>query len=279
MKLVNTPEFCDLPPSQIVPRLADQGIYAASERSLYRILEDHKMKRHRGPTRPRRVRPKPRPLTATRPNQVWSWDISYLPSSIRGTYFYLYFFLDIYSRKIVSWNVLPRETSEAGAALLRAACVSEGVKRREIKLHSDNGAPMKGATMLLTMKELGVEASFNRPGVSQDNPYSESLFGSMKTRPTYPDRPFETLSEAVSWVDRFVTWYNLEHLHSGIQFVTPEARHQGRDREILAGRAKVYQEARERNPSRWTGRLRDWRPVECVTLNHVRGGATTQVRG
>jgi len=134
-------------------------------------------------------------------------------------------------------------------------------------LHSDNGSPMKGATMLATLQQLGVAPSFSRPSVSDDNPFSESLFRTMKYTPSFPAKPFESIEAARKWVHEFVQWYNNEHRHSGIQFVTPNQRHQGEDKEILEKRKAVYEAAKDKNPQRWSGEIRDWSPVTEVWLN------------
>ena len=145
--------------------------------------------------------------------------------------------------------------------------MAEGITEDGLVLHSDNGSPMKGATMLATLQRLGVVPSFSRPSVSNDNSYSESLFGTMKYAPTYPAKPFASLTEAREWVHRFVTWYNEQHRHSAIQFVTPGQRHRGEDAEILTARKAVYEQARQRHPERWSGDTRNWDPVGQVWLN------------
>jgi putative transposase len=266
VEILNSPEYRDLSPAQIVPRLADQEIYLASESTLYRILTDMKMNRHRESSRPAK-HTRPPTHIATGPNQVWSWDIAYLPLQIRGLFLYLYMVMDIYSRKIIAWQIHDREAAELGADLVTEACFLEGVQRWQVVLHSDNGSPMKGATMLAKLQDLGVIPSFSRPSVSDDNPYSESLFRTLKYRPQYPEHRFADLDDARDWVERFVNWYNNEHFHSGIRFVTPADRHNRKDRLILAGRHQVYQAARRRHPERWSGKTRNWEPIEEVALN------------
>lgn len=267
VEICNQVEYRSLPPSQIVPTLADKDIYIASEASFYRVLKEVNQSQHRGKAQiPRKVS-KPKSYKATAPNQVWSWDITYLAACIKGTFYRLYLVMDIYSRKIVSWEIHENETAEHASVLIRKACLSEGISEKGLVLHSDNGSPMKGATMLATLQRLGVVPSFSRPSVSDDNPYSESLFRTMKYTPAYPSKPFESLEMAREWVHIFVCWYNKEHRHSGIQFVTPDERHTGKDREILTARKKVYAAAKERNPKRWSGETRNWRPVAEVWLN------------
>jgi transposase InsO family protein len=266
LELLCSPEYRDLSPRQIVPRLADAGVYLASEATLYRLLREAKLLRHREKSRPGTPRG-PRRHEATGPNRVWTWDISYLPTTVRGLYYHLYLVVDLYSRKVVGWQVHDHESSEAASALITEACKVEGVCRDQLVLHSDNGAPMKGATLLVTLQQLGVMPSFSRPSVSNDNPFSEALFRTVKYRPWYPERPFASLAEARAWVEGFVAWYNHEHHHSAIRFVTPAQRHSGEDRALLARRHAVYQSARARNPARWSRHTRDWTPIGSVWLN------------
>lgn len=173
-------------------------------------------------------------MIAIQANQVWSWDITYLPSGIRGLFYYLYIIVDIYSRKIVGWEVSECETSYIGSDCIKRACLQEKIDKDQLSLHSDNGSPMKGATLLATLQRLGVIASYNRPGVSNDNSFSESLFKTMKYHRFYPSQPFKDINEATQWVNHFVNWYNNEHRHSSIQFVTPHQRHTGEDKSLLA---------------------------------------------
>ena len=267
LTVVNTPEFAHLPPSQIVPRLADRGTYIGSESSIYRILKEEKQLQHRLKSKPARTVIKPKALTATGPNQVYTWDITYLPASIKGSFFYLYLVIDIFSRKIVGWQVHCEERSALAADLMTDICLREKVKRHQVTLHSDNGSPMKGATMLATLQELGVMPSFSRPSVSNDNPYSESIFRTLKYRPEYPEKAFEDIDAARQWVIGFTKWYNEEHRHSGIKFVTPSERHQGLDDAILLNRVEVYNRAKTQNPSRWSGEIKNWEPIKEVKLN------------
>jgi transposase InsO family protein len=265
----NEPDYANLPISQIVPKLADKGIYIASESSFYRVFKAEKQLKHRQKSKPEKSIKKPRALVATAPNHVYSWDITYLPTEVKGIFLYLYLVMDIYSRKIVGWQVYENESSAQAADLLTDICQREGIKKNQVTLHSDNGSPMKGATMLATLQQLGVIPSFSRPAVSNDNAYSESLFRTLKYRPEYPEQPFSGLISARSWVDFFVGWYNKEHLHSGIKFITPDQRHEGKDEEIMEHRTQVYQLAKSKNPNRWSGEIRNWDVVEEVYLNPV----------
>lgn len=270
LKVVNSPAYRDLSPKQIVPKLADDGVYLASESTIYRVLREEGQMNHRERSRPA-THSRPKEHEATGANQVWSWDITYLPSAVRGMFYYLYLVMDVWSRKIVGFEVHPAESMELSAEMITRLCEEHGIDKEQLVLHSDNGGPMKGATMLLTLQKLGVMPSFSRPQVSDDNPYSEALFRTLKYRPEYPGKPFESLEDAIAWVTGFVTWYNTEHLHSGIKFVTPEDRHGGLSDEILAKRKEVYEQARRKNPSRWSRQTRNWDPVQSVVLNPKSG--------
>ena len=267
LAVANSVEFADLPPSQIVPILAERGEYIGSESTFYRVLRDAKQLKHRQACRPAAARNKPGSLQASAPNQLYSWDITYLPTAIRGVFFYLYLFMDIYSRKIIGWQVYEQENSEWAAQILHDIALREGIAPDQVTLHSDNGGPMKGATMLATLQTLGIMPSFSRPAVSNDNPYSESIFKTLKYRPEYPAQPFGDLAEARQWVAGFVDWYNFEHRHSAIQFVTPAQRHAGLDTAILTHRKAVYEAAKARHPERWSRETRNWKPVQVVYLN------------
>jgi len=266
VKVSSCPEYRDQSPWQIVARLADAGQYLGSESSFYRVLKQNDLLSHRHDSKPR-VHHRPKDLTARNPNQVWSWDITYLNSPIRGAYYYLYLVEDIFSRMIVGWTIEEVESADHGSRLIDRICQEQGIAKGQLTLHSDNGGPMTGATMVATLERLGVLPSLSRPSVSDDNPYSESLFKTLKYRPSYPDRAFSGIDEARAWVSRFVRWYNTEHLHSAIRFVTPGCRHLGLDPAILARRSVVYEKAKRRNPRRWSGQTRDWSPITEVFLN------------
>ncbi len=269
LEVVNSASFRDLSPNQIVPRLADEGVYLASESTIYRILREEKQIKHRGRSKApaRHGSTASRSHVATGPNQVWSWDITYLTTPVRGVFIYLYLIMDIWSRKIVGFEVYDFEAAELSARLFTATCRAERADPDSLVLHADNGGPMKGATMVVTLERLGVLASFSRPGVSNDNPFSESLFRTLKYRPEYPSKPFASIAAARTWVASFTRWYNTQHLHSSIRFVTPDDRHAGRDVQILAARQAVYEAARTERPNRWSGPARNWEPVPEVRLN------------
>lgn len=262
-----SPEFASLPPSQIVPCLADLGIWIASESSFYRVLRERDQNHRRGRARPA-TRPKPpTSFEAKGPCQVWSWDITWLPGPIAGRFFYLYLIVDIFSRKIVGWEVHDRETADFAARLLERAVWSERCLSKPLVLHADNGSPMKGATMKATMDRLGVTASYSRPRVSNDNPFSEALFRTCKYVPTWPRKGFAEIDTARTWVQGFVRWYNTEHRHSALRFVTPEQRHCGQDHQLLAKRSTIYEAARAARPERWSAGTRNWKPMGSVWLN------------
>jgi putative transposase len=267
LEACNSKEFSSLPPSQIVPKLADQGRYLASESSFYRILRAEGQQHHRGRAKPPIRRKPPTSYQASTPCEVWTWDITWMPGPVAGMFFYLYLIVDIFSRKIVGWEVHGRESADLAANLIRQAVLAEGCFMQPLVLHADNGSPMKGATMKVTMEKLGITASYSRPRVSNDNPFSEALFRTCKYRPDWPTKGFATKADAQAWVKSFASWYNGEHLHSAIRFVTPGARHAGHDHATLANRAMLYANARAQNPGRWSGKIRNWQPTGPVWLN------------
>lgn len=256
--------FKDLSPNEIVPILAEEGRYIASESTYYRILKQKDLLAHRSESKPPKKRSKPEELKATGADQVWSWDITYLLSDIKGKYFYLYLFEDVWSRAIRGWDIYEYENSDYAAELMRNICEKNNIDT--VRLHSDNGSPMKGATMLATLQNLGVIPSFSRPRVSNDNPFSESLFKTLKYTAGYP-KTFSSIEEAHKWVENFVNWYNFEHRHSGIKFVTPMQRHNGEDKKLLGKRIETYKKAQQNHPERWSRNIRNWDWIEEVYLN------------
>lgn len=268
VRLVNQPTYRNLSPEQAVAKLAGDGVYICSERSLRRVLAERQLNRYRERSRPARGHNRPRQYVAHEPLRVLSWDITYLRSSlVRGGFFYLYLFLDIWSRRIVGAEVYETQATELAAGLLSRLCTENKLETERLIVHADNGAPMKGATMLATMQSLGITPSFSRPSVSDDNAFAESLFRHLKYAPNYPRHGFSSLDDARAWVARFVHWYNHEHLHSAIALVTPDDRHHGRDFAILRTRRNVYEAARQRNPRRWTTSTRAWDRPSVVILN------------
>jgi putative transposase len=274
--VANSEEFASLPPSQIVPTLADRGIYMGSESTVYRILKADEQQHHRG----RAKKPSTRVVTshcAKGPNEVWSWDITWLPACIKGKYYYWYMMLDVFSRKIVGHEVHEVESAQLASLLMQRTSLAERLAGRPLVLHSDNGSAMKGATMLATLEQLGVAASFSRPRVSNDNAYAESVFRTCKYRPNYPKEPFESLEQAQTWTLEFVRWYNGRHKHSGLKFLTPEQRHSGQGGDILHHRKKVYADARSKHPERWSGQTRNWDLKDEVWLNPERTQPAGQI--
>jgi putative transposase len=249
LRVANEPRFADLPPARIVPMLADEGVYIASESTFCRVLREHDQAARRGRAKP----PRPtRPATthmATAPGEVWCWDMTYLPARVAGRWFHLYLILDLYSRKIVGWEVHDSDDSAHAAQLVRRAALAEGIATRAKRpvLHGDNGATLKATTVLAMLYWLGVKPSYSRPRVSDDNAYVESLFRTAKYRPEFPTGGFTDLEAARHWGAEFVSWYNVEHRHSGIRYVSPAQRHAGQDVAILAARSKLYEQARRRH--------------------------------
>lgn len=268
--LCNLDEYASLPPSQIVPRLADAGMYLASEATFYRILKKHGQLGRRG----RAAHPKPRhgptSHTASGANQIWSWDISYLPSRVRGRFWYLYLVLDVYSRKIVAWEVHEMESGDLASKLIERAVIKEKCLKKPLVLHSDNGAPMTSSTLKAKLADLGIVPSHSRPRVSNDNAFSESLFRTLKYCPQWPSQGFLELGGARRWMLQFEQFYNEEHRHSAIKFVTPAQRHRGEDKAILLKRRAVYEQAKQQRPERWSQDIKDLTPVGAVSLNPER---------
>lgn len=268
--------YAALSPDQIVVRLMDEEQrYLASVSSFYRVLRAAGEVAHRGRSKmPQKRAAPPTTWTATAPNQVWSWDCTWLSGPVKGMYYYLILIVDIYSRKVVGSEVFIQESSEAAKEVLAQAVLSEQVIDKPLVLHSDNGSSFKGATLLEKLYDLGITPSYSRPRVSNDNAYSEALFRTVKYVPDYPTQGFGTLEAAQQWVHRFVQWYNTEHRHSAIRFVTPQQRHEGEETAILAERHRLNQEAKARHPARWSqGKTRNWGRVTAVALNPERESA------
>ncbi len=269
VEVSNEPRFAETPPDRIVPVLADEGVYIASESSFHRVLRAHGQMNRRGRARPPcRSRP-PTTHIATRPGDVWCWDVTFLPAHVQGRWFYLYLILDLYSRKIVGFEVHDTDSADHAAHLARRTALAEAVHAMPVRpvLHGDNGATLKATTVLAMLHWLGIEPSYSRPRVSDDNPYAEALFRTAKYRPEFPVKGFAELDAARQWAGSFVHWYNNEHRHSGIGDVTPAQRHADQDRALLSARHELYLQARRSNPRRWSGKTRDWTPITAVTLN------------
>jgi len=272
LRVANEPRFADVPPARIVPMLADEGTYLASESSFARVLRAHGQSARRGRAKaPGSAKP-PTTHVASAPGQVWCWDMTYLPSQVAGRWFYLYLILDLYSRKIVAWEVHGKDDAEYAAALVHRAALGERISLQQPRpvLHGDNGSTLKSTTVVAMLHWLGIKPSYSRPRVSDDNAFAEALFRTAKYRPEFPATGFADLLAARSWASAFVRWYNDHHRHSGIRYVTPAQRHSGQDSTILAARQTVYQAARQRTPRRWSGPIRNWTPVGPVALNPQR---------
>jgi len=267
LTLLTSTTYGHLSPKQLVPRLADEGRYLASESTMYRLKRRSGLSPGRPPVPRTEITRATRVHCAVRSNQVWSWDITYLPTVVRGRFLRLYLVLDVWSRRIVGWEVHEDESAERAATLIQRICADSGIDPTGLVLHSDNGQPMRGNTMIATLQWLGIVPSFSRPHVCNDNPYSEALFRTLKHTPASPRLPFASCDAARRWVTRFVSWYNTEHRHSAIRYVTPDQRHTGTDLAILERRRQVYERAQQRMPARWSGAIRNWTPVTVVLLN------------
>ena len=270
--VANELRFASVPPARIVPMLADEGVYLASESSFTRVLRAHGQSKHRGRAKvPQPVRP-PTTHIACAAREVWCWDMTYLPATVMGRWFHLYLILDLYSRKIVGWEVHDSDDSAHAIHLVKRTALAEGIAAMPTKpvLHGDNGATLKATTVVAMLNWLGVKPSYSRPRVSDDNAYAESLFRTAKYRPEFPAKGFADLDTARAWAAEFVRWYNHDHRHSGIRYVSPAQRHAGEDHAILAARHALYLRARALKPTRWSGKTRNWEPVGAVTLNPER---------
>lgn len=263
----NEEGFASLPPSQIVPMLMDEGIYRGSVSSFYRVLKEYAQSTRRGRAQTRHTPAKPKEIRVSKTGRCYSWDITFLPTLIKGLYFKLYLIMDLFSRKIVGWEVHDIESSELARELIYKTQLKEKVDCTKLVIHSDNGAPMKGISLKTLMESLGITASYSRPSVSNDNPFSESLFRTLKYCPDYPEKPFETLDEAREWVYEFEQWYNYKHRHSALKFITPHERHTGQAERISTHRHSVSQAARAEKPLRWSGKTRNWKLDDEVVLN------------
>ena len=227
---------------------------------------------------PRALRP-PTTHIATGPAEVWCWDVTFLPAQIQGRWFYFYLILDLYSRTIVGFEVHDTDSAEHAAHLARRTALAEGVHAMPVRpvLHGDNGATLKATTVLAMLHWLGIEPSYSRPRVSDDNAFAEALFRTAKYRPEFPIKGFADLEAAREWSARFVQWYNEEHLHSGLKYVSPAQRHRGEASDLLARRRALYQSARNQNPTRWSGAIRNWHLTDAVYLNPERTRASAEM--
>ena len=246
---MHSERFVDVAPAEIVATLLDEGVYHCSERTMYRLLEEAGENRER---RNQLVHPKySKPeLLATAPNQVWSWDITKLRGPVTWTYFHLYVILDIFSRYVVGWLIADRESKSLARRMIDETCEKQGIEPGQLTIHSDRGPAMKSKLVAQLLANLGITKSHSRPRVSDDNPFSESQFKTMKYRPDFPDR-FESFDDARGFCREFFDWYNRSHRHSGIAMLTPEQLHHGEGPAILAQRQKSLDEAFDAHPERF----------------------------
>jgi putative transposase len=267
LDLLCSERFVDLSPRQVFTTLLDEGKYYCSVRSMYRLLEDHGL----GGERRRGAHQRPGSykvpiIEATRPNVAWSWDITKLRGPNKGVLYYLYTILDIFSRKVVGWNIALREGATIAEDLIRDAVIREGIEHHQLTLHADRGGPMIAGGVAELLLGLGVTKSHSRPRVSNDNPYSEAQFKTLKYRPDYPDR-FESPHAAYEWCKSFFAWYNTVHYHSGIGYLRPADLHADRHPEILQKRRVVLDHARMMHPARFTKRPALAQPPERAWIN------------
>ena len=265
LDICHSEEFSTLPPAQIVPILADRGRYVASESTFYRILRRYKENIRRGRSKRPTKRKAPQ-LVASAPNDIWATDITWLPGPVVGMFFYLYAIIDIYSRKIVGFEVYEVESSEnLRNVLSKAISKLKGIKPKIF--HSDNGSPMKGQTLMELLYSLNISKTFSRPRVKNDNAHIESFFKTLKYFPAYPYEGLKDITEARQWVTQFMKIYNDIHLHSGINYVTPSQKYEQKDIEILNNRSITYQKAMKNNPKRWSmKKTRDFTPTGSTTV-------------
>lgn len=242
-------EYKDLTPYEIYVILLDKGTYLSSISTMYRVLRERGLVNFRGNTRSRTNTSRPPERVATGPNQVWAWDITYIKTSIAGMYHYLYTVIDVWSKKIVGWHISEVESYIVSEKLFKNLMLKYNLTN--VYLHSDNGNPMKAGTMLATLYKLGIVPSFSRPRVSNDNAFIESFFKTLKYMKAYP-KYFASLYDAQSWVADFINWYNEQHLHSSIGYVTPAQKHAGKATAIIAARNEIKRRAFEANPQRWS---------------------------
>jgi len=252
LETLNSEAYADVAPAQVFAKLLDQGVYLGSVRTIYRILDASDLVRERRAVarHPRYVKPQ---LEATAPNQVWSWDITKLPGASRGIWFHLYVVLDLFSRYVVGWLIAANESAYLAQRLMQESCLKQGIEPGQLKLHADRGTAMTSRGLGQLLAELGVDKSHSRPRVSNDNPYSEAQFKTIKYRPDFPDR-FGTIHDAEADCHQLLTWYNTEHQHSAIAYLTPEQVHYGLAEAILRERQQVLDEAYARTPQRFRRR-------------------------
>jgi putative transposase len=249
LNTLRSKRFVDKSPGEIVPILLDEGVYLCSERTMYRILKDASEIRERRQRAAQSHFKKPE-LLALGPNEVWSWDITKLKGSRKWSYYYLYVILDIYSRYVVGWMVADRESAELAKRLISKACEKQNIQPNQLTLHADRGTSMKSKAVAYLLADLGVTKTHSRPYTSDDNPYSESQFKTLKYCPQFPER-FGCIEDANVFCRAFFRWYNDEHRHSGINRLTPKSLHQGFAKAVLEKRERVLEKAFSDHPERF----------------------------
>jgi putative transposase len=263
---LDSDEFMDKAPAQVFAKLLEDGTYLCSTRTMYRVLAANDQVRERRAQRQHPAYTKPQ-LVATAPNQVWTWDITKLPGPTKGTYYSLYVILDLYSRYIVGWQVARRESAAVYQELVEACCKDQGVVPEQLTIHSDRGSPMTAKSTALLYVDLGIAKSHSRPYTSNDNPYSEANFRTLKYRPDMPDR-LGSLEHARQVMRALVDWYNDEHYHLGLALLHPADVHYGRAADIIAARQRVLDAAHAAHPERFVrGRPVQKAPPPAAWIN------------
>lgn len=265
-QLLNSERFCDASPRQVYATLLDEGHYVCHWRTMYRILSEHQEVRDRRNVLRHPSYKKPE-LLARGPNQLWSWDITKLRGPQKWTYYYLYVIMDVFSRYVVGWMIAPREQATLAKELIETTCVRQGIARDELVIHSDRGPSMTSKTVAQLLADLGVEKSHSRPHVSNDNPYSEAQFKTMKYRGDYPDR-FGAIEDARAWARRFFSWYNEEHHHTALALMPPSVVHYGQAEAVRKARGQVLSAAYAAHPERFVrGQPKVPGPPSAVWIN------------
>ncbi len=253
LDILHTGRFVDKAPQEVYATLLDEGEYHCSIRTMYRILDANKEVKERRNQLSHPVYQKPE-LLATAPNQVWSWDITKLLGPVKWTYFYLYVIMDIFSRYVVGWMIAPAESAVLAERLIRETCAKQNIGRDQLTIHADRGSSMKSKPVALLLSDLGITKTHSRPHTSDDNPYSEAQFKTLKYRPDFPER-FGSIEDSRSFCRDFFPWYNKEHRHTGIGLLTPETVHYGLAKDIQAARGEVLLAAYEAHPERFVKKV------------------------
>jgi putative transposase len=275
INILHAERFQDRTPYEVFATLLDEGQYHCSIRTMYRILKSEHgdvKERRKGHRRTQYKKPE---LLATAPNQVWSWDITKLKGPAKWTYFYLYVIMDIFSRYVVGWMVAHREQKSLAKRLIKETCLKQNIAPGQLTIHADRGSSMKSKVVAQLMADLGITKTHSRPHVSNDNPYSESQFKTLKYCPAFPDR-FGCIQDARSFCQDFFTWYNKEHRHSGIGLMTPESIHYGFAEHLNENRSVVLWAAFQKNPQRFKGKI--LQPPELPTAVWINKPESENIR-